>query len=118
MLGDLIKTIGREYGLDARVAEELAKIILPHVDQTDESDLHLLTRLGERYDAAARPANGRLVFARRGAAMSATSGAVTAVRIAREQAADYYRVNPRRTGPNIARSGRTGTTRPRAGGWK
>lgn len=89
LLGDLIKTIGREYGLDARVAEELAKIILPHVDQTDESDLHLLTRLGERYDAAARPANGRLVFARRGAARSATSGALTAVRIARGQAADY-----------------------------
>ncbi len=89
LLGDLIKTIGRQYGLDARVADELAKIILPHVDQTDESDLHLLTRLGERYDAAARPANGRLVFARRGAAMSATSGALTAVRIAREQAADY-----------------------------
>lgn len=89
LLGDLIKTIGREYGLDARVADELAKIILPHVDQTDESDLHLLTRLGERYDAAARPANGRLVFARRGAAMSATSGPLAAVRIAREQAGDY-----------------------------
>ncbi|MDE0296962.1 MAG: contractile injection system protein, VgrG/Pvc8 family [Bryobacterales bacterium] len=89
LLGDLIKTIGREYGLDARVADELAKIVLPHVDQTDESDLHLLTRLGERYDAAARPANGRLVFARRGAAMSATSGPLAAVRIAPEQAADY-----------------------------
>ena len=89
LLGDLIKTIGRQYGLDARVADELAKIILPHVDQTDESDLHLLTRLGERYDAAARPANGRLVFARRGAAMSATSGPLAAVRIAPEQAADY-----------------------------
>ncbi|MDE0434054.1 MAG: contractile injection system protein, VgrG/Pvc8 family [Bryobacterales bacterium] len=89
LLGDLIKTIGREYGLDARVADELAKIVLPHVDQTDESDLHLLTRLGERYDAAARPANGRLVFARRGAAMSATSGLLAAVRIAPEQAADY-----------------------------
>ncbi|MCY4584883.1 MAG: contractile injection system protein, VgrG/Pvc8 family [Bryobacterales bacterium] len=89
LLGDLVRTIAREYGLDPRVAEELAKIVLPHVDQTDESDLHLLTRLGERYDAAARPANGRLVFARRGAAMSAASGPVTAVRIAREQAGDY-----------------------------
>ncbi|MDE0167352.1 MAG: contractile injection system protein, VgrG/Pvc8 family [Bryobacterales bacterium] len=89
LLGDLIKTIGREYGLDARVADELAKIVLPHVDQTDESDLHLLTRLGERYDAAARPANGRLVFARRGAALSAASGPLAAVRIAREQAGDY-----------------------------
>ena len=89
LLGDLIRTIARQYGLDARVADELAKIVLPHIDQTDESDLHLLTRLGERYDAAAKPANGRLVFARRGAGLSATSGPLTAVRIAREQASDY-----------------------------
>ena len=89
LLGDLIETIARQYGLDARVAKELAKIVLPHVDQTDESDLHLLTRLAEQYDAAARPGNGRLVFARRGAAMSATAGPLAAVRIAREQTSDY-----------------------------
>ncbi len=89
LLGDLIETIAAEYGLNPRVAKELARIVLPHVDQTDESDLHLLTRLGEQYDAAAKPANGRLVFARRGAGLSATSGPLTAVRIAREQASDY-----------------------------
>ena len=60
----------------------------PQVDQTVESDLHLLTRLADRYDAVAKPGNGRLFFARRGAAMSATLGAVTAVKVAREQAGD------------------------------
>ena len=89
LLGDLIETIAKQYGLDARVAKELARIILPHVDQTDESDLHLLTRLGEQYDAVAKPGGGRLAFVRRGAAMSATMGPVKAVRIAREQTADY-----------------------------
>ena len=89
LLGDLIETIAAQYGLDPRVAEELAKIVLPHVDQTDESDLHLLTRLGEQYGAVAKPGNGRLAFVGRGAAMSAIRGAVTAVRIAREQAGDY-----------------------------
>ena len=89
LLGDLIATIAAQYGLDPRLSEELAKIVLPHVDQTDESDLHLLTRLAEQYGTVAKPVNGRLVFARRGVAMSVTSGPVTAVRIAREQASDY-----------------------------
>ena len=89
LLGDLVKAVAREYGLDPRVAEELAKIVLPHVDQTDESDLHLLTRLGEQYDAVAKPGNGRLAFVRRAAARSATMGPLATVRIAREQAGDY-----------------------------
>lgn len=61
----------------------------PHVDHTDEYDLHLLTRLADRYDAVAKPGNGRLAFAWRDAAMSATLGAVSAVKVAREQAGDY-----------------------------
>ena len=89
MIGDLVAKIAREHDLEPRVAQELARIVLPHVDQTDESDLHLLTRLGEKYDAAARPAGGRLLFTRRGTGRSATQGAVTAVRVAREQAGDY-----------------------------
>ena len=88
-IGDLVATIARDHDLEPRVAHGLAGIVLPHVDQTDESDLHLLTRLGEKYDAAARPAGGRLVFARRGAALSATGRAITPVRVAREQAGDY-----------------------------
>ena len=88
-IGDLVATVARDHDLEPRVERGLAGIVLPHVDQTDESDLHLLTRLGEKYDAAARPAGGRLVFARRGAGRSATQGAVTAVRVAREQAGDY-----------------------------
>ena len=88
-IGALVAKIAREHDLEPRVAQELARIVLPHVDQTDESDLHLLTRLGEKYDAAARPAGGRLLFTRRGAGRSATQGAVTAVGVAREQAGDY-----------------------------
>ena len=88
-LGDLVRTIGRRYGLESRVTSDLASIALPHVDQTNESDLHLLTRLGEQYDAVAKQANGQLVFARRGTAKSATGRGLTAVRIVREQAASY-----------------------------
>ena len=80
-IGDLVATVARDHDLKPRVASELAGIVLPHVDQTDESDLNLLTRLGQTYDAVARPVAGRLVFVRRGAGMSATQGAITAVRV-------------------------------------
>ncbi len=73
-IGGLVRTIAGEYDLTPRVTRGLAGVRLPHLDQTDESDLHLLTRLGERYDAAARAGGGRLVFARRGQGLSATRG--------------------------------------------
>lgn len=88
-IGDLVATIAGDHDLEPKVASELARITLPHVDQTDESDLHLLTRLGEKYDATARPAGGNLAFVRRGTGMSATQGPVTAVRVTREQAGEY-----------------------------
>ena len=88
-IGDLVATVAAEHGIEPRTAEDLRGIVLPHVDQTDESDLHLLTRLGEQYDAEGRFGNGRLAFVRRGTASSATSGQVTPVRIAREQTTDY-----------------------------
>lgn len=88
-LGDVVSTIAGEHGLAPAVARDLARIELPHVDQTDESDLHLLTRLADRYDATAKPGNGRLVFARRAAGRSASNRPLDVVRIEREQARNY-----------------------------
>ena len=88
-IGSLVSKIAGEHGLTAVTANGLASIELPHVDQTDESDLHLLTRLGELYDAVARPGNGRLVFARRGTGMSVSGGAVASVRIKPENTSSY-----------------------------
>ena len=71
------------------MAREPARIKLPHVDQTDESDLHLLTRLADRCDAAAKPGNGRPVFANRAAGRSAANRPLNVVSIERGQARDY-----------------------------
>lgn len=88
-IGSLVATVAGDHGLEARVSGALSGIELPHVDQTEESDLNLLTRLGEQYDAAFKVGNGRLVFAKRGEGQSATSGPVEAVAIAREQVSQY-----------------------------
>ncbi|MCF5940924.1 phage late control D family protein, partial [Xanthomonas perforans] len=50
-LGAVLNTLAGEHGLTPRVAESLAKIKLPHLDQANESDMNLLTSLGQRFDA-------------------------------------------------------------------
>ncbi|QSQ38917.1 phage late control D family protein [Xanthomonas translucens] len=61
-LGAVIRGIAGEHGLTARVASSLAGIALPHLDQANESDANLLTRLSKRFDATATVKNGTLIF--------------------------------------------------------
>ena len=71
-IGDLVGRIAGDHGLKARVGQPLRSARIPHLDQTEESDLHLLTRLGRDYDAVAKPAGEYLLFVARGEAASAT----------------------------------------------
>ena len=73
-LGDLVSAIAGEHGYVGRVAPDLASIVVPHIDQTAESDLHLLRRLARQYDATAKAAGGNLVFGPRGSGRSAGTG--------------------------------------------
>ena len=59
---DIIATIAARHGLESKVGATLAGIRVGHIDQTDESDLHFLTRLAERYDAVATIKAGILLF--------------------------------------------------------
>jgi len=61
-LGEVVRAIAGEHGLTARVADKLAGVALPHLDQANESDANLLTRLGKRFDATATVKNGTLIF--------------------------------------------------------
>lgn len=83
-LGDLVAKIASEHGLipqvsDALAAIDIAPIPYRQLDQTNESDLHLLTRLASQYDAIAKPANGNLLFVAKGDAKAASGQAMTPV---------------------------------------
>lgn len=69
-IGDLVRTIAGEHGLTPAVSPELASVVLNHLDQTNESDINLLTRLARQYRAVCKPTFGRLVFATRGESKS------------------------------------------------
>ncbi len=86
---DIVHTIAQEHGLEPRVNPTLGAIRLPHIDQTGESDLHFLTRLGKQYDAVAKPAGPYLLFVPQGEAQSASGQATTAVAIHRAQTSQH-----------------------------
>ena len=80
-LGVLVAHIAAEHQLRPRVSDNLNRMVLPHMDQTDESDLHLLTRLAKQYDAVAKPANGFLLFVNRGEVQSVSGRDLSTVTI-------------------------------------
>lgn len=78
-LGDIVGTIAARAGYEARVDPSLAAVTVRHVDQTDESDLHFITRLARLYGAVAKPVGARLVFVPRGVAKTTDGRALDTV---------------------------------------
>jgi len=58
-------TIAAEHGVDVDVSITAPEIVLPQVEQTDESDIHLLMRIASQYDLLVKPAVGKLIVMRR-----------------------------------------------------
>lgn len=71
-IGAMVSKMAKEHGMEAAVSSELASVQLPHIDQTAESDISFLARIARRYDAIAKPAGGKLIFAKRGDSKSAS----------------------------------------------
>ncbi|WIX26116.1 phage late control D family protein [Xanthomonas arboricola pv. corylina] len=82
-LGTVLNTLAGEHGLTPRVAEALARTKLPHLDQANESDMNLLTRLGQRFNAVATIKAGALVFAPIGTGTTATGKPLPTVTLTR-----------------------------------
>ena len=72
LLGDVVKTVAARHELDPVIADEYAAIHFPHINQTEESDINMLTRLSRQYDLMVKPANGQLIVAEIGQGKSAT----------------------------------------------
>ncbi|MBQ4862928.1 phage tail protein [Pseudoalteromonas sp. MMG013] len=68
-LGDLVSDIASEHGLDPKVGAQFSAIELPHIEQS-ESDLQLLSKLAEQYDAILKIAHDKLIFMGRGTGKS------------------------------------------------
>lgn len=76
-LAELVHTIAKEHGIEAIVAPEMSGIAIPTLHQTAESDLHLLTRLGQQYHLLIKPAGNKLVALPLGAAVAVPEVVIT-----------------------------------------
>lgn len=84
-ISTLIATIAGEHGLEPGVSQSLGNVALPHVDQIDESDINLLTRIARDYDAIAKPGGGRLVMAKRGESATISGEPMPAISLTESQ---------------------------------
>lgn len=71
-VASILNDIAAAHGLSAVIAATLAGELIDHLDQTNESDANLLTRLAGMFDAIATIKAGRLVFMPAGAGISAS----------------------------------------------
>ncbi|OHV11191.1 contractile injection system protein, VgrG/Pvc8 family [Kushneria phosphatilytica] len=82
-LGEIVDTIAGRHELSPVVGDTLSGIRIDHIDQTDESDLNFLTRLGKRYDAIAAIKSERMLFTLVGEALTASGLALPAATLTR-----------------------------------
>ena len=82
-LGAVAADVAARNGLQLRIGPALAGIALPHLDQTNESDLHLITRLARQHDATATVKKGRLIVLPIGSATTAAGAPLPRVDIVR-----------------------------------
>ncbi|MDP1644761.1 MAG: contractile injection system protein, VgrG/Pvc8 family [Thiobacillus sp.] len=98
-LGKLVETIAAEHRYKPKVDPELGAIQIPHLDQTEESDMALLTRIAAKHDAIAKPVDGFLVLARQGAAKTITGQSLPTIQLAASDLAEWrYRHSARKPG--------------------
>ena len=98
-LGQLVESIAVEHRYEPKIDQELGAIAIPHLDQTEESDMALLTRLASKHDAVAKPVAGLLVLARQGAIKTLTGQAMPTVQLIPSDLAEWrYRHAARKPG--------------------
>lgn len=95
-MGDMVAKIAKEHGMQAVVSASLKSIVLPHISQSDESDINLLIRISKKYDAVAKPAGGKLVLAKRGESKSADGTALPSVTVTPDQCSRFRYVESAR----------------------
>ena len=82
-IGAIVGAIAATYSLKPAVGAALGKIQIPHVDQTNESDMAFLTRLAKRYDAVMTVKDGNLLFMPIGEGKTASGKQLQVLAIAR-----------------------------------
>lgn len=98
-LGAMVEKIAKEHKMTAAVSASLKSISLPHLDQTEESDISFLVRVAKRYDAMAKPAGGKIGVYKSGESKSASGEALPPVTVVATDCTSYSMTMARRESP-------------------
>lgn len=82
-LGAIVQTVAAAYGLSPMIGAALSVLELAQVDQTNESDANLLSRLGQQFDAIASIKAGRLLFMPAGKSVTASGAPLPHITLTR-----------------------------------
>lgn len=82
-VSDILRSVAADGGLSVKVGAGLAAQVIDHLDQTAESNLNLITRLAQQFDAIATVKSGVLLFIRAGQATTASGEPLPPVLIER-----------------------------------
>jgi phage protein D len=88
-VGKIVSEIAAANGLIGKTAPTLASKPIARLDQTNESDLALLTRLSRQFDAIATVKVGTLLFTPRGTGQTVSGQALPAVTLRPEEVTDW-----------------------------
>lgn len=80
----MVRTIAGEHSLVPAVAEALAGVVLPHVDQVAESDINMLTRLVRDHGGIVKPAGGSLLVTKKQSGTTASGTSLPGRQITRK----------------------------------
>lgn len=80
-VGSVVGTIAARHGLTPAVAGTLSGRRLDRIDQTNESDISFLTRLGELFDAIVTIKDGRCIFTPRAQGTSVSGQALGVIKL-------------------------------------
>jgi phage protein D len=88
-VGAIVEQLAGRNGLVPRCHASLAALTIDHIDQTHESDLNFLTRLGKKYDAIATIKAGSLLFSPIGQGQTPSGKPLPSVTIRRSSGDDH-----------------------------
>jgi phage protein D len=88
-LSTVLTTVASRNSLTPTIANGLGATVIDHLDQTDESDLSFIARMGELYDAVSSIKSNRLIFMPAGQAKTTTGAPITTVNIDLNQCENY-----------------------------
>ncbi len=84
-----MQSIAAEHGLEAKLGKDFDAVDYEVVNQTNEHDLNLLTRLGGKVGAVAKSASGFLLFIKRGEAKTASGAVIPLISLAPKEVTNW-----------------------------